>query len=193
MKKVLTVLAILVVLTSAIFAETHKITINARSTEVEPVFQMTIGNVTTNTNNSVFGTANNDSLIKVTPEEVYFNFEQGGTVGVSVKIQNPAKTKTNYSFAFSDGVFAVNKNGASKDAQENAYTVAPTITATAKSGVGFAALANSNEDKTANIDFNGTTCTAGTEIVTATFVYGADTTVDPGKYTANIQLDITTN
>ena len=49
MKKVLTVLAILVVLTSAVFAaETHKITITAHVEGADPIFQLKAGEIKTN-------------------------------------------------------------------------------------------------------------------------------------------------
>ena len=193
MKKVITILAILVVLTSAIFAETHKINIEATSVEAIPVFEMSIGSVKTNTDKSEFDTANNTSLVK-TDVAYTFNFENGGVAEISVKILNAAKTKTNYSLAFSDGVFHVKRNNIASVATgtENLH-VTPTIVATAKSGTGFEALAATNGGKTANIDFNGTRCAANTEIATATYTYAADDTIDPDTYTATIQLDITTN
>ena len=192
MKKVITVLAILVVLTSAIFAETHKIKIQATSELEVPVFEMSIGEVKTNTNESAFGTENNSSLVK-TAVAYTFDFEDGGVAEISVKILNDAKIRQNYRLAFSDGVFHVKRNNIASVATgtENLH-VTPTIVATGKSGTGFAALANT-DDQTANINFNGTRCVADTEIATATYTYAADDTIDPDTYTADIQLDITIN
>lgn len=189
MKKVLTVLAILVVLTSAIFAETHKLKIEATSVEVVPAFEMSIGDVKTNTAKADFGTADNTTLVKTDIAKT-FDFETGATVNVLVKILNAAKTKTNYKLTFSDGVFQVKRNTvASSDTGTNLH-VTPSITVIEKSGTGYASTASTTEEGVLTLDFNGTKCTANSEVAGATFVYAPDATIDPDTYTADIQLDI---
>ena len=191
MKKVITILAILVVLTSAIFAETHKLKIQATSTEEVPVFEMSIGDVKTNTASEEFGTANNTTLVK-TDIAKSFKFEDGATVSVLVKILNTAKTKTNYKLTFSDGVFEVYRNNVASSATGTNAHVTPLITVIEKSGTGYASTASTTEEGVLTLDFNGTRCTANSEVAGATFEYAPDATVDPkeGGYFADIQLDI---
>lgn len=185
MKKVLTILAILVVLTSAIFAETHKLKIEATSTEVVPVFQMILGSVTTNDANKTFGTENNSSLDKTASVADTFNWELGGSVTVTVKIQNPAKTKQNYLLTFGDGVFKnIKRNGVPAD-----NITYKTLVTTEVTGTGYK---STGEAGTVTVDFDGTRCTADSQITTATYTYDADATIDPGTYSADLELVITT-
>ena len=191
MKKVITILAILVVLTSAIFAETHKIKIEATSTEVPPVFEMSIGSVKTNTASSAFGTENNTTLVKTDVAKT-FNFEDGADVLVTVKILNTAKTKTNFKLTFSDGVFEVYRNNVASSATGTNAHVTPTIEVIEKLGTGYASTASTTEEGVLTLDFNGTRCTANSEVAGATYKYAKDPTIDPkeGGYFADIKLDI---
>ena len=161
MKKVLTILAILVVLTSAVFAETHKLRIEATSVEEVPVFEMSIGDVKTNTASADFGTANNTTLVKTDVAQT-FDFEDGATVSVLVKILNTAKTKTNYKLTFSDGVFHVKRNNIASSATGTNLHVTPSITVIEKSGTGYASTAT-EEAGVLSLDFNGTKCTANSD------------------------------
>ena len=188
MKKVLTILAILVVLTSAVFAETHSIKIKATKAAVPPEFQMVIGSVTTN-DGEVRGAFGADDYELIAETDAFGDtwdtgFEVAKTVNVLVKIANAAKTTQNYLLTFRDGVFEVLNNGVAGE------DVVPTITAEGKTNTGFKALTVSDDD-TAKIDFTGVTCTANTTIATATYVYPVRTDVDPGTYTANVTLEIT--
>lgn len=185
MKKVLTVLAILVVLTSAIFAETHKLKIQATSAGAVPVFQMTLGSVTTNDANKTFGTENNSSLDKTASVADTFDWELGGSVKVIVKIQNPAKTKQNYLLTFGDGVFKnIMKNDAPADDITYKTLVTTEVTGTGYKSTGAAGIVT--------VDFDGTRCTADSTITEATYTYDPDATIDPGTYSANLELVITT-
>lgn len=188
MKKVITILAILVVLTSAVFAETHKLKIEATSELVVPVFEMSIGSVKTNTASSAFGTENNTTLVKTDVAKT-FNFEDGADVLVTVKILNPAKTKQNYLLAFGDGVFRVMRNNVESAATGSNLDVSPDITTTEESGAGYASTGTAGS---VTLDFNGTRCAENSVVTTATYSYTADDSIDPGTYSANIQLDITT-
>ena len=141
MKKAITILAILIVLVSAVFAETHTLKIKATQADIYPAFQMYVKNVTsgskdsaviTNADKTEFGAEdpNPDTAPYVAPVAAdpdhqpdpipavaeanvaaSFSFEAANTVTVAVKIANAAKTAQNYSLSFTGGSFNVNKNG----------------------------------------------------------------------------------
>ena len=188
MKKVITILAILVVLTSAVFAETHKIKIQATSAEAVPVFEMSIGSIKTNTASAQFGTAENTTLVKTDVAKT-INFEEDSTVEVIVKILNAAKTKQNFLLTFGDGVFQVYRNGEASSATGTNLNVTPSIATEEASGTGYSSTGTAG---TVTVDFDGTRCDADSVITTATYTYDADATIDPGTYSADIELVITT-
>ena len=200
MKKLIAILAIAIVLIGAVFAtETHSIKIKADVTEVLPVFQMTIGQITTNTanNGAKFDNATTYALGTVDDPETQaneeanigdsFSFETAHTVTVSVKINNAAKTNHIYTLTFINGTFTVKKAGVST-------TINPTITAGVGSNSGAGnGFVTTVDDAVATVSFNGTTCTATHEVATASYAYAADTLVDPGVYYADVVLQITSN
>ena len=204
MKKVITVLAILVVLTSAVFAaETHKIKINATTTEVVPAFELKVGSVVTNDTPATF---TNDADAE-TPRYVNdtvadtISFEGASAVSVYAYLVNNAKTKTNYKIDFSDGVFkGVMRNGEAA-ASESEYVSPDTINVTANDGIadsqGVTASGSGNK-ATVLLDFTGKTCTASTGngallLATAVFNYAAHTDIDPGTYTAYVTMTVAVN
>ena len=191
MKKAIAILAVLVILVGAVFAaETHKIKIDANIATVAPQYQMSIGSVTTNDNgeNGAAAAYTTTTYTENTTAAV-LDFEQSSSVAVLVKLVNPAKTITKYTFTFSDGNFSVKKG-----ADEQAETVSPksiALTTTHANGTtGIASIGISGQ--VATVTFNGTTCADSTELVTATYSYDAHTDVNPGEYTAYVQMVVAT-
>jgi len=188
MKKAIAILAVLVILVGAVFAaETHKIKIDANIAEVIPEYQMVIGTVTTNGNENPFvaSTEQPGSYVEDTAAQT-LNFEVANDVTVVVNLVNPAKTTKAYTLTFSDGNFAVKKG-----ADKHDDTVVPAIslaTTYANGTQGIASVGINN--KVATVNFNGTTCADSTRLVTATYSYAAHTDVNPGTYTAYVQLDV---
>jgi hypothetical protein len=219
MKKAITILAVLIVLVSAVFAaETHKLKIKATQATIAPAFQMYVKSVAqaagasadstivTNSSAEKFDAHDGDTMARggLNPESdiaATINFEVTNTVTVAVKLGNDAKTTQNYLLTFSDGIFNVNKNGASQynngteqDPDMKNYTVGPESKSAAagedsSAENGFTTAPSTN---TATVDFNGKTCTTGHEIATCAYAYAAHTDVDPGTYYADIVLTIAT-
>jgi len=219
MKKAITILAVLIVLVGAVFAdETHTIKIKATQEPLEPGFQMYVKEVSqqgatstssiiTNStavpyDNAAENPADRDYDLSDGSEAASFSFETANTVTIAVKLGNKAKTAQNYLLTFTDGIFNVKKNGVSQynSGTEQApemtdYTVGPesrSVAAGANSAAanGFTTTPDGN---TATVDFNGKTCTIGHEIATCAFAYDAHTDVDPGTYYANVVLTIETS
>lgn len=214
MKKVLTVLAILVVLTSAIFAaETHKIKINAETTEVVPAFQLKVvkvgGDVFTNSGAASFS---NDATVEQTSETTpryvndtvaaTINFESASSVVVYAYLVNNAKTKLDYKIDFSDGIFrTVTRNGVVADGTTGKEYVEPSsVAVSANSEIpatqGVTAKGSGNY-ATVELEFTGKTCTAsaaaGLLLATATFNYDAHTDIDPDTYSAYVTMTVAVN
>ena len=192
MKKVLTILAVLIVLTSAVFAasEVHTIRVKADVTEVVPAFQLWLGATKTNTAPVVFTNNETYNLVDdATAIDTGFNLDEGGFVTVFAKLANAAKTTKSYTLKFSDGVFNVKKN-TSDD------TLEPTIVTTALSAfTGISSITKvtpAAEDSDISVAFNGTTVTDPADLAKAVYTYAATPTIDPGVYYANIVLTVST-
>lgn len=201
MKKVLTILAVLIVLTSAVFAasEVHTIRVKADVTEVVPAFQLWLGETKINatktnatpvafTDNATYNLVDDGSAI-----DTGFNLDAGGSVTVYAVLANKAKINKAYTLTFSDGVFAVTRNGAPG-------SLNPTIAIEAGAVItGTSAVAKTVEAANApvQVTFNGTTVTAtDPKLATATYNYTGDPTIDPTAedeyYYANIVLTVAT-
>ena len=194
MKKVLAVMAIMLVIVGAVFAaETHTIKIKADVSEVIPAFQLNLlapaETYTTNTTPNVYSASGSyGDLTNLTAKDTNFNLDNGGDVYVNVVLANLAKTVGVYTLSFGGGTFAVNRNSVGG-------SLAPVITTAAGSvTTGISSIAKASEAAGAdvNVTFNGTTVTADSPVVaTATYAYTGDTTIDPGTYYADITLTIT--
>ena len=194
MKKAITILAILIVLVSAVFAaETHSLKIKATQEDIYPAFQMYVQNVTSGSKDSAVITNSGETVYDKTnaaPNESYptgvaanpahepepivesaiaatFSFETANTVTVAVKIANAAKTARNFSLTFTDGEFTtVKSNGTAASA------VTPTITTdngadSSRDGAdGFETTAGASNN-IRNVDFSGQTCTENAEVALA--------------------------
>ena len=198
MKKVLTILAVLIVLTSAVFAadsETHTIRVKADVTEVVPAFQLWYGDAKTNTNPNAFTNAANYNPYNTDASaiDVGFNLDEGGPVTVYAVLANKAKINKAYTLTFSDGIFNVTRNKVDG-------TLEPSIATTAGTKItGTSAIAKTSEaaDAPVQVTFNGTTVEdTNPQLATAVYTYDADTEIDPlaaGQfYYANIVLTVAT-
>ena len=197
MKKVLTILAVLIVLTSAVFAESevHTIRVKADVTEVVPAFQLWLGETKTNTTPVVFKNNATYNLVDdATAIDTGFNLDAGGSVTVYAVLANKAKINKAYTLTFSNGVFNVTRNG-------GAGTLVPSIETTAGAViVGTSAIAKLDDavaDSPVEVTFNGTTVTAADpKLATAVYSYTGDPTIDPTAedeyYYANIVLTVST-
>ena len=190
MKKVLTILVVLTVIAGFAFAdapaavesEQHKLTVTAKVIGQAPVFQLFKDTVVTN---------DGENPVEFTDGESYedafnaaFNLDAGGAITVSARVANLAKEVQVYTLTFSDGEFAVTKNGG--DA-----TIVPTIAATpAQGAITGVAVQQGTTDAQVKASFNGTKMTAASTLATATYTYAADSAIDPGTYTADIVLTV---
>jgi len=194
MKKVLTVLAILVILTSAAFAaaETHTIRVKADVTQVVPAFQLWLGEAKTNATPNDFTDTASYNEYAAAAIDTDFNLDAAGTVTVVAKLANLAKINKIYTLTFSDGVFAVKRNGSDD-------TYGPTsIAATANTDeiAGITDIEETDDDEI-TVTFNGTTVTAvSPTLATVVYSYPGDTTIDPNVggtfYYANIVMEVAT-
>jgi len=185
MKKVLTILVVLTLVAGFAFAasEQHKLTVTAEVLGATPIFQLYKDSVVTNDaqNPSAFA----DEASYSDAFDAAFHLDDGGVVTVSARVVNQAKEVKAYTLTFSDGEFAVTKNG-------GAATITPTIAASAGSNTTGLALAKTG-DAVVTATFNGTKMTAENhQVATATYTYAADSAIDPGEYTADIILTVAT-
>ena len=197
MKKVLTILAVLIVLTSAVFAESevHTIRVKADVTEVVPAFQLWLGATKTNTTPVVFTDNATYNLVDdATAIDTGFNLDAGGSVTVYAVLANKAKINKAYTLTFSDGVFTVKRNSVGG-------TLEPSITTTALdpkiTGTSSIVKTSEADDAPVEVTFNGTTVTAtDPKLATAVYNYTGDPTIDPTAedeyYYANIVLTVAT-
>ena len=190
MKKVLTILVVLALFAGFAFAEvapktqeTHTLTITA-SVDVEvPAFQL-FRDDTLKTNTDAKKYDNAQAAYEAT-DLAGFKLDAGGNVIVSARVANLAKQKQNYTLQFTGGTFNVTRNGGT-GTKAAAITVAKNNTAT--TGV---TLSQVEDSDTVTAAFNGTKMTeSGYTIATATYAYSADSTIDPGTYTADIVLTV---
>ena len=111
MKKVITILAILVVLTSAVFAaETHIIKIQAEVVEKLPAFQLLLGNnvKTNDAANRLNDDTYDDVVVDYRTDEEATTWDLSRdtkTLTFNGKLANAAKTDLDYTLIFIAGVF----------------------------------------------------------------------------------------
>ena len=194
MKKVIAILTILVIATVALFAasETHTIKITVDIATVTPAFQLFIGNDAVVTNNGNTPTSFTDDASYAPNAQGngydtgWDGFNASRSVSVTARVANAAQIEQTYTLSFGDGVFTVERAGS------NSTTHAPSISVAASNNqvpTGITSITIDNED--AAVVFSGAQCTAGTNLVTATYTYSADTTIVPGTYSANIVMTVT--
>jgi hypothetical protein len=218
MKKAITILAVLIVLVSAVFAaETHKLTVKADVTETLPAFNLSYSTKNTNTvATNVYGT---NQLYDATgtgdaAADAGFNLNANGSFVVTAQVINAVKTNRIYTLEFKGGVFDVTRDTTSGKLSPKQITVADAHTAADTSVKTVAKVSDSTEltaeqtradDPTAlsakaRVTFSGKTGTgtpaAAKPIAAATYSYLGDDDIDPTTtanpwYYADIILVIT--
>jgi len=213
MKKAITILAVLIVLVSAVFAdeptqkvETHTIKLHSTVGGVVPVFHLVENSITavkadntdlsddtvraTNASNVKFTDGASRVLDPDTAVEVGDITKANIVVSFDVTVSNAAKIYKDYTLAFSATGFDVNKNGQRKT------TAAPGEEYTANAQLVLADGVTMN-GKVAK--FNGTTCSEnGTKLATYVLTYAKDPTVDPtsdlndATYQSTVSMTIST-
>ena len=207
MKKLIAILAIMVVLAGFVFAatpasgdsETHKIKVKADVTEVVPQFQLWYGTNKTNTTPADFANGVEYTPYATAAIDVGFNLDANGSVTVTAVLANKAKINKAFDLAFSDGVFAVKKNGQDDTHAPSSITTTAGDVITGTSSIAKVIAANAQEaaaDAAVRVTFNGTTVTATNPVLaTAVYAYTADPTIDPNPagefYYADIVLTVT--
>ena len=219
MKKLIAILAIAIVLVGAVFAEptpkkeTQTIYVYAEIEEVTPIFQLRYGTSVSDNGSSTFETgtvftdaasyaigADNDRI------DVLADLNDGQDIVVSAVVNNAAKAYRLYTLTFKGGVFANVSIGASSYNITPAITTDPTASSTVSTTKGVSAIGETAEG-IVTIQFDGTLMenTTAFEIASATYKYDGSVTaatgtnhewdsavINPGKYTADIVLEITT-
>ncbi len=221
MKKVIAILAVLVLVAGFAFAdgetttttthsEQHSIKIKADVTEVLPAFQMKVSagsgsaaveSGLTNTGKAVFykttagayTPASNDGL------DVTFNLDENGSVVATVYVANLAKTTKSFALEFGGGVFDVKIDKADAEhAPKTITTEAGTkVTGIKDITLGNAATSGNPESGTAtnkivNVVFNGTKMTAeNAAVASATYAYEGNSKIDPTKENEYYFADVT--
>ena len=169
MKKAITILAILIVLVGAVFAEDHTIRIKADVTSVIPVFGLKYNTSVTNSTSLItegenagqysnsytaagnYVVAAGAAIANTDALDAGIKLDKGGDVYFWAELLNPAKQKKGYTLVFTDGVFNVTKNSGT------AATITPTITTdnlNTTTNNGFAVTAGAN-NATVRVVFDG--------------------------------------
>ncbi len=214
MKKAITILAIIAIVVGSIFAanqtENHSIKLQTVIDPVVPAFQLTNSSVTgNNSDGSTTGIGTqqwtNKPAAPATPASFVNNGNHTYTaesrdavlVGdisrynvsavFDVLLVNKAKEKKSYTVTLSAGSFNTKVNGAANATAPASHAVSGLGT---KQGV---TTSGSGDSFTAA--FNGTTCNQETDSTTLaqyTVTYDKRAEIDPGTYTADITMEITT-
>ena len=216
MKKAITILAVLIVLVSAVFAsETHTITVRADVDEVLPAFNLNFGALDTNESSAdIYGKTNpvvdydETSHTENGSADVGFTLDVANSFTVTAQVINNVKTNKSFTIQFKGGVFGVKRNG-TPDLyySPSRITVADVHTTDAVKATtqGVTGLTNSttNNDSTADttntliasgtVNFSGKTGTGATsalDIIEATFTYPGDNTIDPTLNSDHYYADV---
>lgn len=196
MRKTITMMLVMLVLMTAVFAttdkETHVITLKSTVEAQPPAFQLGIGANKTNTGVTVFA----DDAAYPPGDPLVYDVANIATSDIEVTfsayLANAAKARAAYTLEFKPGSFAVTRSGV-------AGTVAPSsdsgkTAVTPKTGLTGVSVADAAGGYKVTATFNGTTCAADTVLADFKLTYVKDPTVDPNSegYTATVTLEITT-
>ena len=214
MKKLIAILAIMVVLAGALFAdETHTVKIKADVNSIIPVFGLKQGGYKTNTATldgetqytgdytteydraSTYGMTSNDDALLVS-----FKLDQGGSVTFYAILLNNAKQIETYDLEFGGGVFTVSKNGAPNQ-QHGPQTVTVTKgdNITGLTIADGAAATTALYDKKIGLTFDGKAISGVSNdnphvLATAIYTYPQDLTIDAlpagSYYYADVTLTV---
>ena len=202
MKKLIAILAILVVLVGAAFAsDTHTLNVSCTITPVVPQFALGYSTARSNTNTAYSTTTasyaiSTETVVAAAGADIVDN----NSITVYAYVLNAARQKQTYTLTFSGGKFDSSVTGCTSLKIDGAATVVTPDISTASSIASNTAVKGLNKvtatGETLSVPFNGSqmNATAETELGSATYDYGdLDwTTIDPGTYTTNIILTITT-
>ena len=217
MKKILTVLTILVILVSAVFAdpepavsatETHTIKLKTNVGGVIPAFNLefTSGTAVDGQASSTNGGENPVQFSINNPEftgadiEVLDISRYDISAVFTAKLANEAKQVEDYRISFSAGPFNVKKDTADATVLPESVAVAASGSIAALKGVSAGTPAAVIVDETTGtksqsigFHFNGTTCVTG-DLATFSVSYAKDPEVDPtaarSYYYANITMTV---
>ena len=202
MKKLITILAIMMVVFGIVFADTqtenHELKITADVSVVEPAFRLGLSTSNSTAASSVTFVSDNTDPDVFTNGVTYDNDDsfdtgidlvEGGSVYAYALLVNNARSLKSYNITFSEGAFSVTENG-------SAGTITPTISVTLKTG-NFATITSIT--KGAKVTFNGKTATGGTSpiaLAVAEYKYAARPNVDivddgDADYEATIKMAVT--
>ena len=217
MKKLIAILAIMVVLVGVVFAsETHTVKIKADVNSIVPVFALKQGEYKTNT--ATLNTATEytgDYTTQYKDGESYgmtaandtenallvdFKLDQGGSVTFYAILLNNAKQIETYTLEFGGGVFTVSKNGTA-----NQQHGPQTVTVTKGDGItgltiaDGAAATTALYDKKIGLTFDGKAISGVSNdnphtLATAVYTYPEDLTIDAlpagSYYYADVTLTV---
>ncbi len=208
MKKVIAILAIMLVIVGAVFAaETHTIKLKTQVGGEVPAFQLSyvsggIGSAASATNVASstvamyqYGDANSPDSFAGDDIEVLDISENDITVKFSALLANDAKRKNEvYNVTLEAGAFSVLRSGIQGELAASSQAVAVSTTLAARLGIDTTASALQSDAKTVKLVFNGAECVAG-EVATLTATYTKDASIDMNAagefYYAPITMTVT--
>ena len=205
MKKVITILAILVVLTSAVFAETHKLTVKTVVADVTPSFQLRYGTDGVYTN----ATADSNSIDTQSYPGQYgvtedltvttaIDLEQDISTGdvtadfyAVLAVGGKQKNKT-YKLTFTAGAFNTTNNGA-EDLSPCTESAINKVLSDEYAEVVVTDATTGNENEAVNSQFctvtmKGAPAEEKIDLVKFSALWARNKDVDVGEYTADITL-----
>ena len=207
MKKAITILAVLIVLVGAVFAENHTIQIKADVSSIIPVFSLQFNgakSVASTTKDTAETIVTDEETGATAPNPEYlqysdryglgnhsddtavlagFKLDKGGSVTVYAVLLNKAKQIETYDLTFSDGVFDVKRQGRTEN-----ETLAPTSITTAALANTAGCVANLENrtgadggaaNRIVKLTFDGQTVqSTNLQLASATYTYQGDDTID---------------
>lgn len=198
MKKVLTVLAILVLVAGFAFAdEVHTIKLKTKVNEVLPAFQLVFNSNATNSEKNAVNTTNGSYVIG-DPDRIDVGFDLGvngehATTFYAKVVKGTtafAKTTHGYTLTFGGGTFKVRTAASPNTDVEKAPTI--TVTKNSNSITGITSISEPS-GPAVEVQFSGATMTDETvEIAHAEYKWAGDSTILPSTagYNADVTLTI---
>lgn len=209
MKKVIAILAIMVVLVGVAFAaanETHTIQLKTAVVGTDPIFQFALTSGKLNENDSA--TTNLGHVAYDEKNDKSYNLDNGIEVAdisktdidvtFTASLYNQAKSTKVFTLTFSAAPFVIDvlENGVkTEDVPVNPTTQAVALAADLASNTGITAADSSANGLVATIKFNGAECTTGA-LATYNVVYPKQVNaISTGEdfYTADVKLVVAAN
>lgn len=201
MKKFIIVLLMFAILAGCVFAvgETHTITVHASVKEVLPAFRLQAASSETTTsvatNNITPNVVDLVSGAYVAEFDSNISLDEGGTVTITPQLVNSAKTNRGYVLSFTGGTFNVKRNKV-----DGTHAPLSVTTTAGPIFTGVKSIVADDAAETLTVTFSGATAvgysvTNPASFGSVTFVYEADTTIDPNeageRYSTTIIMTIT--